>query len=168
MQANSSMATAPAVEHSADWYDNNVLDATPGELLAIEYICCYCSGFLDTHTTLAYETQDDGASRQRKTGSIWLVNEQKEHILQMSSAHPMYTELMLGPLDNDNDNDNSHDPLPDDLAIPVLEYSAERMQQMIHAVRGDSDLQQAAKVWWALAGNPPAGARLVRCGTRMD
>lgn len=164
MEANSSMATAPAVEHSADWYDNDVLDATPEELLAIEYICCYCSGFLDTHETLADETQDDGASRQRKTDSIWLVNERKEPILQMSSAHPMYTVLMLGPLDNDN----SPDPLPDDLTIPVLEYSAERVQQMIHAVRGDSDLQQAAKVWWALAGNPPAGARLVRCGTRMD
>lgn len=160
------MAAAPAVEHSADWYDNDVIDATPGELLAIQYICCYCPGFLDTHTTLANETRDDSASRQRKTDSIWLVNERKESILRMSCVHPKYTVLMLGPLDCDNDS--SHDPLPADLTLPVLEYSAERMQQMIHTVRGDSDLQEASKMWWAKAGNPPAGARLVRCGPRMD
>lgn len=157
------MASAPAVEHSADWYDNDVLDATPGELLAIEYICCYCQSTLDTHKMLAAETQGDSASRQRKTGSIWLMNERKEPILQMSRAHPMYTVLMLGPLDFDNDN--SHDLLADDLAIPVLEYSAERMQKMIHAVRGDSDLQQASKVWWARAGSLPADARQTRTCT---
>lgn len=79
--AKSSMATAPAVEHSADWYDNDVLDASPGELLAIEYICCYCPSFLDTDEMLAAETQDDSVSRQRKTSSIWLVNERKAPIL---------------------------------------------------------------------------------------
>lgn len=166
MQATSSMANVPAAEHSADWYDNDVLDATPGELLAIEYICCHYSTFLNTHETLADETQDDSVSRQPKTGSIWLVNERQEPILQMSRTHPMYMVLMLGPIDYDNDN--SHDSLPDDLAIPVLQYSAERMQQMIHAVRGDSDLQQASKVWWARVGNPPANTRLALCSRRVD
>lgn len=78
----------------------------------------------------------------------------------------MSTVLMLGPIDYDNDN--SHHHLLDELAIPVLEYSAERMRQMIHAVRGDSDLQQASKVWWARVGSPPADARLAPCGPCMD
>ena len=101
------MATAPAVQHSADWYENNVLDATPEELLAIEYICCYCPGFLDTYERLANETQDDSTSRLRKAGSIWLVSESKEPILQMSCAHPKYTALMLAPLDYDDDNSHA-------------------------------------------------------------
>lgn len=145
MQAQSSMPTASGVEHSADWYANDVLDATPGELLAIEYICCFCPRSLDTYDTLA-TTQDDDASQQRNTTSIWLVNEQNGPILQMSRMHPLYTELIQPSLNHDNDN--NHDSLPDDMVIPY-EYSAERMQQMIHTVRGDSDLQQASKVWWA-------------------
>lgn len=72
----------------------------------------------------------------------------------MSRAHPKYTELMLARLDYNNDN--SHDHLQDELDTLVFEYSAERMQQMIHAVRGDSDLQQASKVWWAGVGNRPS------------
>ncbi|KAJ2979406.1 hypothetical protein NQ176_g3276 [Zarea fungicola] len=151
MPANTSMVTAPAAEHSADWYDNDVLDARPAELLAIEYICSYYSSYIDNPENLAAGTQDDSVPRQRKTDSIWLVNERLEPILQMSRAHPMYAVLILGPLNHNNDN--SHDPLPDELVIPVLEYSAERMQQMIYAVRGDMELQQASKVWWARAGN---------------
>ncbi|KAJ3498230.1 hypothetical protein NLG97_g1292 [Lecanicillium saksenae] len=160
------MATAPAIEHSANWYENNVLDATPPELLAIEYVCCYYSNFLDTHDMPTAETRDDSASRQRQPDSIWLVNERKETILQLSRAHPMYTVLASRPLGCDKDD--SHGLSPDDLGLHVLEYSAERMQKMIHAVRGDSDLQQASKVWWARMGGRPPDAPLARCVPFME
>ncbi|KAL2201943.1 hypothetical protein CC79DRAFT_1351456 [Sarocladium strictum] len=140
MQAKSSLATALAVEHSAGWYDNDVLDATPEELLAIEFICCYCSDLADNYEMLAVGTQDESASQQRKTRSIWLVFEAKEPILRMSRAHPMYTSLMLTSPDHDNE------PLPNDLVTP-FEYSTEQMQKLIRTVRGDSDLQQKSKVW---------------------
>ncbi|KAH8169392.1 hypothetical protein LIA77_11518 [Sarocladium implicatum] len=146
MHAKSSMTTTSAIEHSADWYDNDVLDATPAELLAIEYICCYCPEPLDTRKMLADKTnQDDNASQQQKTGPIWLVNEKKEAVLQMSPAHPMYPSLMRSSLDHVDES------LPDDLILP-FEYSAQRMQQMIRTVRGDSDLQQECKVWWSSLG----------------
>lgn len=134
-------------EHCADWYLNDVFDATADELCTIEYIC---------QVVPTPPPSSGGENAAQEGQSIWLVSERNEAILQISPQHPLHTVLILGPIDDDDD-----DAAEDSTAL-VFEYSPERVRNLIASVRGDRALEQEAKAWWDQTKNLPPTVRLTR------
>ncbi|KIW16459.1 hypothetical protein PV08_06513 [Exophiala spinifera] len=172
--------------HSADWYSNDVFDATAEELCAIEYICSFFPVWRAEPEISSEEMSDaggssgDGAREPGRSSTtttntttttkkcIWLVNEMKEPVLRMSNLHPLYDLLMFRTDDEPGDepggdDDGSTPDLSGEVDLSNPQYSPERMRQMILTVRGDGDLERDSRAWWSCRGNPPANARLVRC-----